>query len=210
MRRTRKITLVAVVFVLPFATVMAISTGSAYAKQYKEKGLIRCTQISGTITFNPPLVTGGTTSEDTTGSISIRGCKKDSKKTVTVPTSGTSSIVGLSDSTNSCAFLPGFPVSPGAAPSIGFTTKYKPTTIAPSVTSFSGYSVVTQTGTGNEGFAFPNTTAPPTPTGNTTGSYPGTASTSTLYANEPSSALESQCASSGLGSITITSGTITL
>jgi hypothetical protein len=198
---SRKLALGVMVFVLPVATVIMVGAGTASAKGTKEKGTITCSTLTGTISFSPPLVNGGTANETITGTITVKGCKKLKKATV-IPKSGSVAITGIGGgSTNDCTSLEGS----GSASSITFTTKWSPKTIASSVTTFSGYDTTTA-GNGDEGFALPNAVAPPTPSGSTVGSYPDTAATATASTNQTAAQIATSCGSGGLATLTIANG----
>jgi len=187
----------AMVLVLPVATVITVGSGAAFAA--KSKGTLKCTAVTGTINFNPPLANGGTQNETITGALTISHCVKNSGKPK-IPKHGTVTISGIGGAgTNNCASLEGT----GPPSSITFTTKWTPSTISPSVASYSGYDIATQPGTGDEGFSLPNAAGPPPPSGTVTGSYATTASTALAYSNMTATQIANACAGAGLSSLTI-------
>jgi hypothetical protein len=92
---------------------------------------------------------------------------------------------------------------------VALVIHWSPATITPSVLDFSGYSI-TSTPAGNGGFSFPDPGGTAKVTGSFAGSDAGASSTAALYFDPSVAQIQSVCRSSGLSSLPVTSGTVTL
>ena len=175
-----------------------VGAASASASAVAQPGKVTCSKITGSITFNPPLTLSGTSTENTTVKITVKGCSV-SGGTVKPKKGTVDKDISTASSTNSCSSL-------GNSQPETLTVIWAPgSKIAPTTASFSGYAVATN-GKGDEGFSLPDSGG----TGSTAGSYAQASGvTAQAFSNETSSQLAAACAApSGLASLKITSGSI--
>ncbi len=164
-------------------------------------GAVTCTDITGALTFSPPLTTKGGSAESTAIALTASGCTTNGSNVPTV-TRGSESATLTSD-TNSCT---GLLMSRALTVNIAWT----PSTIRPSVLTFSGYGG-TSGSSGEEGFALPNAGGGAKVTGSFAGADHGAGSTATAVSAQTATQLLAACGSSaGLTSIQVSSGTVTL
>ncbi len=103
MKVTRKLMMAAGALVLPLAAVATVGVGTASAArsgQVTGTGAVTCTTIHGTITFNPPLATGGTAAETTSVTATATGCTGGTPNPTQVNSTAT-----ITGGTNSCTAL---------------------------------------------------------------------------------------------------------
>ncbi len=164
-------------------------------------GGITCTNITGSLTFAPPLTTKGASAESTAISLHVAGCSTHGSNISSVP--GGSGSATITSATNACAGL-----LTSRALMIAIT--WAPSTIRQSLVTFSGYGGASNT-SGDEGFTLPNAGGGTKVTGSFAGSDHGAGSTAATFSNQTGSELLAACgSSSGLTSIQVTSGTLTL
>ena len=198
--KLRKVTVMLAALVVPISLVSVLGAGAASAKgsPIAQPGKVTCTKITGSITFNPPLTLNGTSAENTTVKITVKGCSvsgggvKPKKGTVNKD-------ISTPSSTNACTSL-------GNSQPESLTVNWAPgSKILPTTASFSGYAVATN-GAGDEGFTLPDSGG----TGSTAGSYAQASGvTAAAYSNETSNQLAAACAApGGLASLKIVSGSV--
>jgi hypothetical protein len=164
-------------------------------------GTVICSDVTGALTFSPPLTTKGTSPESTAISLSASGCVTKGSNVATVATGAGSATI--SGTTNSCTNL----LNPRA---LTVDITWSPSTIRPSVLTFSGYAPSTGPSNG-EGFILPAPKGTAKVTGSFAGSDQGAASTAATYSGQTATQLLAACGSSaGLPSIQVTSGNLTL
>jgi hypothetical protein len=124
---------------------------------------VTCNDVTGSLAFSPPLTaTGaGAGAGAETGTIRLHatGCAT-SGSNVSAVGSGTAA-VSLTSPTSTCSGV--LTLRP-----VALTTHWTPSTVTPSVLTFSGYSIASRP-TGNGGFSFPD----PGGTAKVTGSFAG-------------------------------------
>ncbi len=164
-------------------------------------GGVTCHTVTGALTFSPALTVNGSTAESTSISVNAAGCVT-SGSNVSGITRGTGTAT-LTSTSNSCAgLLTSRPVT------VDIT--WTPATVHPSVVTFSGYGGATGPA-GGEGFLLPKAGATAKVTGSFAGSDHGAASTATAFSGETTTQLLGACeSSSGLTSIAVTSGSVTI
>jgi hypothetical protein len=175
--------------VLPLGFVVELGgVASAARSNTTGTGTVTCKKIKGKITFNPPLVNGGTAAE--TASVTASATKCKNSKGGGPKVKKISVVSSIASANNSCTGL-----ASAAPPALTLT--YTPASI--SASSVSGGTLTFGT----------------TPTLNfvisgesTAGSFPTTGTTSTkAVTTETSTAFGTACAGSGVASLTIKSGT---
>ncbi len=164
-------------------------------------GGVTCTTITGSLTFSPPLTTKGGSSESTTVALHAAGCTTKGSNVASV-TGGTGSAT-ITSSTNACAgLLTSRPLT------VDLT--WAPSTIHSSVVTFSSYTGASGP-SGGEGFILPAPGGTAKVTGSFSGSDHGASSTAATYSSQTGTQLLSACgAATGLTSIDVTSGILTL
>jgi hypothetical protein len=196
--RLRKLVVTASALVLPLTlvAVLNVSAGVASAKgsPINQPGTVKCTKVTGTISFSPPLTLTGNSTENASVDITVKGCTvsggtvKPKKGVVKEP---------LATGTNNCSSLQN---SMAETLTITWSPASK---INPTTASFSGYAVASNS-QNDEGFSLPNSGG----TGSAVGSYAEASGvTAQAFSNESSSTLASQCGT-GLSKLKIVSGTI--
>jgi len=147
-------------------SVTLVGTSIASAASAPSPGSVKCTSVSGKLTFNPPLATNGTTTgtETTTFKGKLGSCTATGTGAKT-PSKGTVSESSTTNNGNSCSGFAAGTVKTGTT----FAIKWAPGTIASSSITFpAGDISVTGGGTG---FTLAGSPSKPV-TGS--GSYPGT------------------------------------
>jgi len=197
--KLRKFLVLASAVVVPISLLSVFDVGVASAKgPIAQPGKVKCSKITGSITFNPPLTLSGTSTENTTVKITVKGCSVTGG-TVKPKTGTVNKDISTATSKNACTSL-------GNSQPETLTVNWAPgSKIAPTTASFSGYAVATN-GAGDEGFSLPNSGG----TGSTVGSYAQASGVSAAaYSNQTSNQLAAACsAPGGLASLKITSGSI--
>jgi len=162
-------------------------------------GTVTCSNVSGTITFNPPLSNSGTSPETTTISLNASGCTQTGSNAQVTSGTATATIPG---STNACtSLLTSKPVAVGVA--------WTPSSVHATVATFSGYAVVMNSA-GDIGFGLPASGGTASVAGSFAGSDNGSASKATTYSALTSTQLLAECgAATGMSTLAITSGTAT-
>ncbi len=164
-------------------------------------GTVVCSNVTGALTFSPPLTTKGTSPESTMISLRAAGCVTQGSNVHAVA-SGQGSAT-ISGTTNSCTNL----LNPRA---LTVNITWAPSTVRPTVLMFSGYAAATGPSNG-EGFTLPQPKGTAKVTGSFAGSDQGAASTAATFSGDTATQLLAACGSSaGLASIQITSGNVTL
>jgi hypothetical protein len=186
--RLRKILLGVAAIGLPMgllAIAIQPAVASAASPQKVGTGTYNCSDITGSLKFNPPLtLAGGATSEAVTVSTTSSGCTGGKPKVTT-----SSSTATFTTDSNSCSSLQ---TGQSFSTMINYTNGASPSTFAGSSSSNTG---------------------PPisfTVTGTVTGSYPSTSASTTVVIQQSESAIINKCGSTkGLKKLTIKSGTST-
>jgi hypothetical protein len=197
--KLRKFVLTASALALPLTLVAVLNVGagvaSAKGAPINQPGTVSCSEISGTITFNPPLTLTGSSTENAKVDITVKKCSvsggtvKPKKGVVDEP---------LATGTNNCASLEN---SMAETLTIDWAPASK---INPTTASFSGYTTGTNSKQ-DEGFILPNSGG----TGSAVGSYAQASGvTAAAYTNETETQLTAACSGAGISSLKITSGTI--
>lgn len=164
-------------------------------------GDVSCTGITGALTFSPPLTTKGSAAESTAVSLRASGCTTTGSSGPAVTAS--TATATISSTTNSCAGLI-------TSRPLTVTVTWSPSTIRPSVLTFSGYSPVMNS-SGQEGFTLPAAGGTAKVSGSFAGSDLGGGSTSQIFSNQTGTQLLTACGSSaGLASLQVTSGSLSL
>jgi hypothetical protein len=166
------------------------------------RGSVQCSTVTGSVDFAPPLTTKGTSAETTTISVTSSDCAVTGSNVNAVKSGvGTATI---SSPTNSCAGL----LTPRP---LSVDVTWDPSLVHTSVVMFSGYTVDTNGPGGGGGFTLPDTGGTAKVTGSFAGSDKGAGSTAATYSSMTTNQLLAACGSStGLASIPVTSGTISL
>jgi hypothetical protein len=173
-----------------------VGTGAAFAGGSIQPGTLTCTAIKGTVSFKPTLTMTPQTVK-TTIKITVSGCTPSGGGAT--PTKGTAS----SSSTTAgqtCTSL-----ATGSTTPQTLTTKWSPTSIAPSTVTFSGYNPATN-GMGDEGFSLPNTGGSASGSGSYMDGDSGASSTAVAYTNLTEAKLAADCAGKGFKKLSIKSG----
>jgi len=204
---TRKIMLTVGALMLPAAFVLTIGTTTAGAAKSAttSPGPITCKGVKGTITFTPPLVSGGTATETSTiVSVTVTKCKNAPHVTGTVPKKGTVSVnIASGTGTDNCTSLSGNTVSPESLT----VTWTSPAGLGTSTSAYSGYDGGVVSG-GKDGFKLPNTNSG---TGSTTGTFAeASGSTAAVYSNKTSAQLAAECSGGGISTLDLAKGSTTL
>lgn len=166
-------------------------------------GSVHCSKVTGSVGFSPPLTTKGAAAETTTVSLKLARCSP-SGSNVSVVSSGLATSTYTSG-TSVCADLI-------KSRALTVNTTWSPTSIKPSVVTFSGFSLGTNSAD-DSGFVLPGKSPNPSAkvVGSFAGSNHGASSTALVYANEGATQLVGGCSkASGLASITVGSGVVTL
>lgn len=193
MRFPRKIAMVAAAVTIPVAGIAVASGVASAGSSVTGTGTVTCTKAKGTITFKPPLVTGGSAAETTTIKATLSGCTTGGGSNITKVKGG--SVTATTTGTNDCSTV-------ATSRPETLTTKWTSTPAAnPTVTSFTGY----QLNTSPPGFTLPGSGNSASGTGSFPGSDGGMSSTATVTVK----GLSGTCALGGkksLKKLTITAG----
>ncbi len=163
-------------------------------------GSVTCTNVTGTITFTPPLSNTPTGPETTRLSLTATGCTTAGSSGTQV-TSGTATAT-IQSSTNGCvSLLSSKPVVVAVA--------WSPSSIHASVASFGGYAIVTDAAQ-HTGFGLPNAKGSVSVAGSFAGADNGAKSTAATYSNLTSVQLLTDCGTAaGLPDLAIADGSVT-
>jgi hypothetical protein len=199
-----KIAMGAMALLLPVVLIGSIGVSGAWAKKapVAQPGTLTCSTITGTLTFNPPLsATGATSGTETTAiKVAVKGCTSGSA--TVKPKSGKVSTSQVTNGGNSCTGL--------AKPSTTaetLTTAWSPKTIAATTISFPGYTPVTSP---TVGFQLGGTGTTGSAGSSYLGSDSGKTSTAKVLTGDTSTQFLATCDKSGIKTLKITSGTVTL
>lgn len=192
--------LLACTAVLASACSSGSSSASGSSAPAVASGSVTCNEVTGGLAFSPPLTVTGTSPETGTIRLHASGCTTSGSSAATVG-SGTAAVT-LTSPTSTCSGVL-------TLRSVALTIHWTPSTIAPSTLTFSGYSITTKPA-GNGGFSFPDPGGTAKVTGSFAGTDAGASSTAAIYFDPSVAQLEAVCRSSGLPSIPVTSGTVTL
>ena len=161
-------------------------------------GTVSCTNVTGTVTFTPPLSNSGTSPETTKISLTASGCTTAGSGAS--PVTGATASATIQSPTNGCVALT-------TSKPVAVAVAWSPSSVHASVASFSGYAVVTQGG--DIGFGLPGTGGSATVAGSFAGTDHGAKSTAATYSNLTSTELLTACGTpAGVSSLTIASGTV--
>lgn len=192
------------VWLLPLAFVALLTAGcgssSSPATATLATGSVTCSNITGGLAFSPPLVTEGDSAESTAISLRASGCTTSGSDVSAV--TGGKSATAISSPSNACNRVL-------TTRSLTLKVTWIPATIRPSLITFSEYGA-TSSRAGVVGFTFPNPGGTANVTGSFAGSDNGSRSTATVFFNRTAAQLLATCKSSGLTSIPVTSGRVTL
>jgi hypothetical protein len=176
-------------------------------------GTIRCNRVVGSVDFSPPLTASGHSAETIAVRANLSHCSELGSNVSSV--SGGVTTLTVTVPTNSCSGLLQFPAllgnvsTPSSSRPITADTTWAPKSIRPSVMTFSGF-VLTSDDNGDPGFAFPGSGHRAKIVGSFAGSDKGALSVASVFTHEKANAILSRCSSSGLTSIEIFSGQVTL
>jgi hypothetical protein len=164
-------------------------------------GRVTCTTVTGSATFNPPLTLVGSSPETLKIALHASDCTT-SQSNVAQVTGATAQATSKSG-TNGCESL-------AMTRALSVTVHWTPSTITPSVVSFSGFSPG-ESATGALGFTFPGSDSTAKTTGSFAGSDNGASSTAAAYTAQGTTQLVAACSTpAGIASIPISSGHVTL
>jgi hypothetical protein len=164
-------------------------------------GRVTCTTVTGAATFDPPLTLVGSSPETLKIALHVSGCTTSGSNVAEV-TAGRAEATNKTG-TNGCTSLL-------TARALSVTVHWTPSTIAPSVVSFTGFSPG-QSPTGALGFTFPGSGNRAKATGSFSGSDNGASSTAAAYTAQGTTQLVGACSTpAGIASIPISSGHVTL
>ena len=182
-------------------TAGACSSGSPAAPAaVVARGTVSCRSVTGSVSFSPPLTAKGTSPETSTIAVSASRCTVSGSNVNRVE--GASASATLMSATNACQGLL-------TSQALTFTVHWSPSIIRPTVLHYSGYTVSVSAGKG--AFTLPDAGGTASVTGSFAGSDHGAGSSALAVADESATGLVSACGSStGLASIPVTSGTLTL
>lgn len=164
-------------------------------------GSVTCSSVTGTVSFDPPLTSSGTSPETISLSLTSTGCTATGSA---AQVTGNTTTATIQAPTNDCTSL--LNSQPAAV-----AVTWSPSSVHASVVSYSGYSIVSAPTTGNVGLGLPNGGGTASVTGSFPGADKGAKSTLAIYFNVSSTQVLGICAATGgLSSLTAVSGTITL
>ena len=164
-------------------------------------GSVTCTDVTGGITFYPPLVNAGTSPETTSIVLSVSGCTPTGSNVSQVAGARATAIIQGAD--NSCTgLLTSRPIAVAFA--------WSPSSIHASLVSFSGFSLPTDAA-GHVGFALPDKGGSASVAGSFGGTNGGASSSGSTFSSLTVAQLHSTCdTTAGLTSLTFVNGTVTL
>ena len=174
-------------------------TTAANSAAVRATGSVTCGSITGGLAFSPPLTATGTSPESATITLKATGCTTSGSNVSDVGSGSTK--VTLTSPTSMCS---GVLTLRSVALTIDWSTGATPSTV-----TFSGYSIAS-TPAGNGGFAFPNPGGRARVAGSFPGGDGGKGSTATITFDPSVAQLLTVCRSSGLASIPVTAGNVTL
>jgi len=164
-------------------------------------GGVSCTDVTGTLAFDPPLTNGGTAPETTQITLMASACTTTRSS---AQVTGATATATLRTPTDSCASL--LVPKPVAA-----AVTWNPSSVHASVIEFSVYGIVNSPGTGDAGFQLPGSGGTAGVSGSFAGSDDGATSHGAIYTDLPAAQVLSSCAApGGLASLTLASGSVTL
>lgn len=180
-------------------------------------GRIRCTTVSGSVRFSPPLTASGHSLETVVVTADLSGCSPTASNVGQVA-AGTATL-RIPVDTSACAGLLQFPTSAGgvSAPASSQALTIRATwtsgafghSVAPSVLRFSGFAA-TVNQAGDVGFAFPGQGHQAVMSGSFAGADHGALSTASVETGEQAGQILDSCSGpSGLASIAIDDGQVT-
>jgi len=180
--------------------IMVTGCSSSASSSGVATGGVSCSQITGTVSFAPPLATSGKAAETTTVTLRASKCNTSDSDVSVVSGAATATI---NRATNACASLL-------TSKAITATVTWKPTSIRPTVVRFSGFSV-TADKAGDAGFALPGPGHSVDVTGSFAGADHGARSQAVVFSSQPATQPLAACAqASGLSTIVVASGALTL
>jgi hypothetical protein len=196
--KLRKLIMGVALIGLPLGALSAAATTGLASAGSPAPGTVTCTKIAGTVTFKPGLKLSTSATVTTKIKVTISGCTASVGKS---PKKGTASVTTVTPN-DTCSGL-----ANGSTTAEDLTTKWSPTSIAPSTADFSGFDPVTN-GAGDSGFSLPNS---PGGSVSVTGSYAGAdggaTSTAQVFSNETAAQIATACSSAkGLTSLKLTTG----
>lgn len=163
-------------------------------------GSVTCTNVTGTITFSPPLSNTGTSPETTRLSLTATGCTTAGSSGTQV-TSGTATAT-IQSPTNGC-------ISLLTSKPVAVAVTWSPSSIHASVASFSGYAIVSDAAQ-HIGFGLPNAKGSVSVAGSFAGTDNGAKSTASTYSNITTVQLLTACGTTaGVPTLAIARGTVT-
>lgn len=164
------------------------------------KGTVTCAQVTGTVSFAPPLTPSGRSAETTTFDLHPAKCSTSGSK-VKVVTGATASAV--MHGTSSCSS--GLSSKPSVV-----DVRWSPASVGRSVATFPGFSV-TANNVGDAGFVFPRVGRSSAVTGSFPGTDHGADSTMSVYSLQSIATMLGSCEQgAGLSSIPLVVGALTL
>ena len=198
--KNRKFVMGAAAILLPLSLIsmIGVTAASAKAGAINQPGTLTCAKVTGTISFSPPLITGGTAKTDNISvSASLKKCSVGGGGTVKAA-KGTAT-ASYSSSGNNCTSL----AAPSTTP-ITFNVTWAPASkIKPTSITFPGSTPTTGT---NPGFKLGPATSG-------AGSYPGSdnfkSSTSSSTLKQTTAQITAMCSGAGVSTLNIKSGTST-
>jgi hypothetical protein len=202
---SRRILMAAGSIALPIVLVSTIDVSTAWAAN--ASGTISCSKVSGKVTFTPTIEsTGDSNTETSKVSLTFTSCTVSRG---TAPTKGTlTETIKTTSTNNSADACSTLAASRPATLKIVWT--HTPA-IGASTVKFSGDSTVSEPGSGDAGFASPNTGGMASVTGSYPGADGGKTSTLTVYSNVTALAIFAACAAGdGISSLTIDAGSLSL
>ena len=178
------------------AHVLTTDAGGATAT-----GTVTCTDVTGGITFHPPLVKAGTSPESTSIVLTVSGCTTSGSTANQVASANATGVIRGAN--NSCTgLLTSMPIT--------VTFAWSPNSIHPSAVAFSGFALPTD-GAGHLGFALPDKGGTSRVAGSFGGGAGGASSSGSVHSPLTAAQLQATCdTSAGLTSVTFANGTVTL
>jgi len=196
----RRTTCLLLFIVVPLVAT-SCSSGTGSSDIVVATGSVTCSNVTGSVSFSPPLTMSGGSAEHITIALTTNGCTTSGSN---IPTLAKGSVATtISMATNACSSL----LSPQP---VTVTETWIPATIHQSVVSYSGYKIGLSP-SGGGGFTLPNSGGTAKVVGSFAGSDHGSGSTAALYSTESATELLTACGSdAGLASLPVTSGSVTL
>jgi hypothetical protein len=182
----------------PSSTVARSSTSIAAPASIVATGSVDCSDINGSFSFTPPVT--NTRAGVVKISLLFSGCATSGSNESEVKSGMATAIISNNVHSTCLGLLAPKPVR--------VTVDWNPTSIRPSVISFSGY-VITTNSSPNEGFQLPNPGGSVTANGSFAGSDRGTTSSAMVMSAETPAYILGACSSNaGLDSLGIVGGRI--